>query len=501
MRRARTIATAAALLLGALSALSAAPTAVAASGGDPGAWNFVSAPTLHPPVVTVDARSGRLAPGYVMVATFKNILVPQPIIGQGGPLILDNSGDPVWVQPVPASVYALDLQAQTYRSKPVLSWWEGTLTSAGTPLSGRVYIADQHYRVIRTLTASGGFVFSPHDIVITPQGTALITAYKAVPMNLTPYGGPANGTIEDTAVQEVNIATGQLVWQWDALAHVNPGASYVSAATPGTWDAYHLNSIAEDANGNLLLSMRDTYAIYEISHATGAIEWQLGGKDSSFTIGPGAAFAFQHDARFLPNGEISLFDDECCAFLPSGKAAPPVNGGSSRGLILKLNSVSHTASVVAQYLRGALVAGTQGSMQVLPNGDAFVGWGAQPFFSEFSSAGKLIFDVAFPSPDLSYRARRQVWTGLPLYGPSGAARRVGGHTIVYASWNGATRVAAWRLLSGSNSHKLAVAVKTTPRHGFETAIGAKRGAQAFQVEALDSRGRVIGHTKPFRVES
>jgi hypothetical protein len=88
-------------------------------------------------------------------------------------------------------------------------------------------------------------------------------------------------------------------------------------------------------------------------------------------------------------------------------------------------------------------------MQLLPNGNALVGWGSQPYFSEYTKAGKMLLDAVFPGKDLSYRALyTDDWVGSPDFPPSGAARTVHGKTTVYASWNGATRVAAWRVLAG-----------------------------------------------------
>jgi hypothetical protein len=135
-----------------------------------------------------------------------------------------------------------------------------------------------------------------------------------------------------------------------------------------------------------------------------------------------------------------------------------------------------------------------GNVQTLANGNAFVGWGDVPFFSEFNRSGQLIFDAVMPTPDISYRAYVQRWVGLPLYPPSGAERTRNGVTTVYASWNGATELRGWRVVSVSSGAKRVVAQKH--KTGFETQIRVKRSGR-FEVEALNAAGRVIGTSKPF----
>jgi hypothetical protein len=192
---------------------------------------------------------------------------------------------------------------------------------------------------------------------------------------------------------------------------------------------------------------------------------------------------------------VTLFDDHCCDITGADTYLPAT--GPSRGVTFKLDQASHTARVVSQYSHGATFHSEyMGNTQVLPNGNVVVGWGQVPFVSEYTASGKLIFDAAFPSPDMSYRAYVQPWVGRPLYPPSGAARSRGGTTTVYASWNGATQVSAWRVLAvtaGGATRPLS----THGRTGFETAIPVSRGAQRFRVQALDASGRVLATSRAF----
>jgi hypothetical protein len=141
-----------------------------------------------------------------------------------------------------------------------------------------------------------------------------------------------------------------------------------------------------------------------------------------------------------------------------------------------------------------------GSLELLPNGNAFVGWGARPYFSEYSPHGKLLLDGKLPYPDLTYRATVASWVGLPLGPPDGAARRVEGRVTVFASWNGATRVTAWRVLAGPSASALHV-VQASAKTGFETPLPVARAYRFFKVQALNAAHRVIGTSRAFRLSS
>jgi hypothetical protein len=323
-----------------------------------------------------------------------------------------------------------------------------------------------------------------------------VTANKDIPRNLSSYGGAYNGALIDSAVQEYNLRTGQLLRTWDALDHISPSQSYATLPTNGfPWDTYHVNALQLLGNGTFLVSMRDTWAAYLVNIRTGAIEWTLGGKRSSYTFGPHAAFQWQHDVVLQPGGVVTMFDDHCCQLTGGGTYVRPT--GASRAIELRLDRRTHTATLTHQYGGSRNInADYMGDTQPLPNGNVFVGWGSQPYISEYSRSGKLLLDGYFPGSDLSYRAMVEPWVGLPLYRPLGAARRANGTTTVYASWNGATQVVSWRVLAGPSAGRLH-AVAAAAKYGFETGIALPHSYASFEVEALDARGRVIGTSRPF----
>lgn len=486
-----------------LAGFVALATAFAGSHGAPigkyttkGAYSFLTAPALHPPMIRSTQRrsAGQLAPGYIFTANFFDLNEP-PIIGQSGPLILDRRLQPVWFQPVPEKLVASNLSLQTYEGKPALAWWQGVVTNTGATESGEDVVVNQHYQRIAALKATGGWVLTLHEFVISGED-AWVTANKNIPMNLSKYGGAYNGALIDSAVQEYNLKTGKLVRSWDALDHIPLSESQASLPTNGfPWDAYHVNSIDLTGNGKFVVSMRDTWGAYLVDIDTGKIEWTLGGRDSSFKLGPNAGFEWQHDVRLQPNSTVSLYDDHCCQLTGGGTYVSPT--GPSRGLVLKLDQQAHTATLAAQYGRdGGFTSDYMGDAQPLPNGNVFVGFGSEPYFSEYSRSGKLLFEGELPGPDLTYRATLEQWVGLPLSPPVGAARRTDGKTTVYASWNGATEVVSWRVLAGSGAGGLNV-VAHAARSGFETAILVPQGDASMKVQALNASGRVIGTSRAF----
>jgi Arylsulfotransferase (ASST) len=444
--------------------------------------HFVSRPDLRPPAITM-FRSMPGKPGYVFLNS------PQAGPGQGGAMLLDTAGRLVWFSPVTAGNAVMDFARQSYQGIPVLTWWEGKIVSGHG--DGVAVIADSSYRRIHTIRAGAGLMADLHDFVLTPQGTALITAFGTASADLSGVGGPANGTVWSGVVQEIDIPSGNVLFQWDSLDHVAVTESYVTysgGANAAPFDYFHVNSIAVAADGDLLISARNTCTVYKIARPSGAITWRLGGKKSSFAFGPGARFYWQHDARPLPGGGLSLFDD----------GASPPKEKRSRAIVLDLDTWRMRATLGRRYVHPviSLLATAMGSAQVLPDGGMFVGWGTEPYFSEFSRDGRLLLDGRLPANDPSYRAFNYAWSGRPADPPAAGARaRASGGATVYASWNGATDVRAWTVLAGKTRSSLSEA-GSGPRTGFETAITVHSSGPYFAVEPRDANAQVLARSAP-----
>jgi hypothetical protein len=442
-----------------------------------GVWAFRSRPDLGPPAVEVTTQAHDTAPGYIFVAPEKGGS------GQGGSMILDDSGQVVWFRPLQGtSGRAMNFQLQNYRGAPVLTWGE-------TP--GEYVIFDSSYREIARLHAGNGYNGDHHEFLISPQDTALITIYNAVPLDLSPVGGSKDSVAMQGIVEELDIETGEVLFEWHSIEHVGLEETYVKPWEdhyPGI-DYFHINSIDVDHDNNLLISARETSAVYKIDRNTGEVIWRLGGKKSDFEMGPGTRFAFQHDARRQPDGAITIFDNGSLVF----ENGIPKAVEESRAIVLELDEEEMSASLVREYTHpDKQYADAAGNMQVLPNGNVFIGWGRALAISEFSKDGELLFDVRLPPENRSYRDFRFPWSAQPSDQPASVAERTSENEVrVYASWNGATEVATWEVLAGPLPGQLE-SLGSVPRNGFETAILVQTSDPYVAVRAKNRSGRVLG---------
>ncbi len=452
------------------------------SGKDPNELqHFHSRPELEAPVITVTARSSQVAPGYLFAAPYGGP-------GPAGPMIFDEAGSLVWFEPLRAGTEASDLQVQQYDGRPVLTWWQGYIPPQGFG-EGEDIIVDSSYRKIATVHARNGYDADLHDFHLTPQDTVILTAFDPIDCNLSSLGGPRGGAVTDSIFQELDLRTGLVRREWHSLDHVALGDSYSSALhASALWplDYFHLNSVDELANGTTLISARNTWALYELNARTGQVYSRIGGRHSDVRLASGTATAFQHDATALANGTISVFDN----------GAVPKIHPQSRGIVVAVNTQRRSDTLVAQYEHpAALSSASQGDVQTLENGNVFVGWGSEPYFSEFSAGGQLLFDAHMRGSYQSYRAYRFPWSATGPGAPAIAAlARNGGPVTVYASWNGDTLTTSWRLLAGPSPQQLAP-VASAPRTGFETAITTP-GPQAYvEVQALGESGAVLASSR------
>jgi hypothetical protein len=450
--------------------------------GKPGTVSqFHSAPGLRPAVVTVTKTSAAAArDGDIFLATY-----PGP--GAMGPMIVDPRGQLVWFKPLGVNTFATNLRVQRYRGRPVLTWWQGTISNHGFGLGeGEIY--SSAYQPLATVHAGNGLTEDLHELQITPRGSALITAWKPLYCDLAGDGGRARAAVYDTVFQEIDIRTGLVMYEWDPLDHVPLSDSYMpvgraSVAWPYDW--FHLNSIALEGDGSLLISSRATWAVYDIDSATGQITWRAGGREPSFAMGPGTLTAWQHDARPLGADAFSVFDN----------GGPPSAEPHSRGAVIAIDRRSATAKLVATLaISTPIFAQTQGDLQHLPDGNWWIGWGNINESSEVSASGRQLFEARTPDGSETYRSLRFAWHGEPATRPALAALAGPGGTLrVYASWNGATAVARWRLEAGASPQTLR-ALGSRPRSGFETLLRAPASAAFVAVEALDADGAVLGRS-------
>jgi Arylsulfotransferase (ASST) len=440
------------------------------SAGSDGLQRFRTRPDLVPPSITVTKRGAPAGPGDILIA-------PQQGPAQNGPMLLDSSGNLLWFQPLPTNSLATDFRVQRLGNQSVLTWWQGTTNHGSGRGEGVIY--DHNYRLLAEVKAVDGLQGADlHEFLITPQGQAYMIV--ASPVKFPGTGRP----LMDSVVQEIDIKTGLLLFEWHALDHIPLSESFYKSNTPGlVYDPYHLNSITIDYDGNLILSMRNTWAEYKVDRQTGAVIWTLGSNRNNFKLGAGTRTAFQHDAVVQSDGTFTIFDDG---------AGPPDVHSQSRAIKVRVNEQKKTVTLLKQYEHTPPLLSTfEGGVQVLPGGDVFVGWGEVPYFSEFNRAGRVDFDAHFTAPTNSYRAYRFPWSGQPLTTPDVAmSHGADGVSTVYASWNGATDVGSWRVLAGSTPTSLGP-VGTARRRGFETPVPVRNEQPYFSVQALGYAGNVL----------
>jgi hypothetical protein len=434
-----------------------------------------SRPDLEIPALTVVRNEQGVSTDPIFIAPYN---AP---VGQVGAVIVENSGQPIWENPLAGKVTA-NFQVQRYRGAPVLTWWEGDIEYGHGV--GEYVIADSSYRTARRVQAKRGLRGDLHEFVITPRDTALLTSYVITGADLSSVGGSRKGTIQDAIFQEIDLASGELLLEWHSLEHIPLGESY--APVDVDWDYFHINSVDRDYDGGLLISSRSTHTIYKLDDS-GAILWRLGGKSSDFEMGPGATFAWQHHVRRQPDGTMTVFDN----------GATPAVEKLSRGLILEVDEREMTAALLSQYTHPGILSGSQGSVQLLPNGNVFVGWGESPHVSEFHPSGHMLFDATLGDLYQSYRAFRLPWSAQPAEAPALAIAHRGRSKVAYASWNGATDVDSWQLLAGEDPGGL-TPVASARSHGFETVIRSSSRAPHFAVRALDASGTVLGQSSAVR---
>jgi hypothetical protein len=447
--------------------------------GATGAASFVSMPTIHPATVSVTTQASDPALGDVFLT---------PVSGgtEAGAMIVNPAGQMVWFAPAPPGEQDADLRVQSYLGKDVLTYWQGRI-AGGHGIDGTGVIDNSSYHEVAQVHAGNGLSMDLHDFRLEPDGVAYITVFEPVYYDLHPFGGPARGIVDDCVIQEIDVRTGLVMFEWHALGHIPLSDSYskVPTSSESVWDYFHINSIDVEPDHNLVISSRNTWSIYGIGHSHGEVLWTLGGKHGNFNLGPGVRFAWQHDATLISPHRLEVFDNE----------DTPEVGKSSRALEIDVNYQTHTATLDHQYLDPGqpVLSPSQGDIQQLTNADQFVGWGQVGIASEFSLRGALTFQLTLPPLVESYRAYRFPWSAQPLTLPAVAASRVAGATTTQAavSWNGATDVVAWQLYAGASRTSFRAVGAPVASTGFETSIAAATTAPYVAVQAVGVHGRVL----------
>ncbi len=447
-----------------------------------------SRPDLKPPVLDVVTKTDQTAPGMYFYAPRRE-----------GMTITDSSGRVRWNQPTgfgSPGTRINDFRPQTLNGKPVLTYWKGASGVSGFSQIGFFEILNDRYRRIAKFSPGNGYKADGHEFRLTGRNTALVLAYRGVKWDMTSVGGPTDGKVFDNIVQEIDIKTGAVLFEWHALGNIGLRSSEKLIPEDGSvWDYFHVNSAAADGD-SILVSGRAASSLYRIDRRSARVKWRLRGdglkpKTNSFKLGPGTSFGYQHDAYRLPNGNIALFDNG------SGNGYGPAVNEESSGLVLKLttNNGVRRATLVKRYTHpDGVVGASQGGIHRQPDGNFVVGWGQLKRFTEFTPSGEVAFDATFNSSAApSYRAYKAKWVGFPKDRPAIASEAAEGGATVWASWNGSTKVTSWKVYTGADAGSLSEA-GSADWDGLETGISIPTAGAVVQVAALDSQGNELGRS-------
>lgn len=432
-----------------LNLLGQAPSAPVINGGQSPYHTHPEFTNIMTATVTTAAQG--TDDGFIFVGA-----IDEFYSGPSAIIMFENSGEPVYIKTFKDGTFIGDFRKQTVNGIDYLTYHKGI--RGGNWTYGSTYVLDENYQVVDTWTIDNGYGSDDHDFLLLDNGHAILMGYFPVPFDLSPYGGPVNGTLIDIILQEQD-ANKNVVFEWIGSEHMPIGDTEVNLNTTDPVDFLHTNAIGLDLDGNWLLSHRNFSEITKISRQTGDIIWRMGGAGNEFTFTNDIGFSNQHNINRLPNGNLTLFDN-------GNQHTPP----HSRGIEY---IVDENAKIVTRY--GMYPGGTSeysfamGNIQRLPNGNSMIGWGTSPKLTEVIAGGTVALEMLLGSP--SYRVFRFPWVGVPVTQPRAVLQYDADPTAVtiYTSWNGATDIASYDVFAGPTIATMSM-VSNEPRDGFETEI-------------------------------
>ncbi|KAJ5740627.1 hypothetical protein N7493_000499 [Penicillium malachiteum] len=488
---------------------------------------YLSRPDLSPPKlnITVPALSGTES-GLIFVAPKKAADLYEDVALQAAPYIYRDDGELVWSGVGYYAGYVINFGIMEFNGDPALRAFQGSMDGYRLRMNGHHAILNNTYQTVGIVRPVSHLLSSGHEFNVVGGKSVLIEVSTPVPTDLSMYGGDEEQKwVVSSGFQELDLETGELIFEWYSLDHVKPSLSDILLKPTGPWsgrsasEAYNcflINSIDKDDEGNYLISSRHCSTIFKINGTSGDIIWQLGGRyGSDFEIPSHLEFAYQHYARFRyrsPDGSI-----ERISFLDNANSdAQPhhFTGRVSKIRYIELNHITKSASEIWTYpAPDDLIAMAQGSVQFLPNGNIFVNWGSAGAITEFSENGTILFHAyldSYPSENVhTYRAFRSNWTGISSEEPAVLALQSQSQGLMmWVSWNGDTETKAWRFyLHENHSGQKIDVLGTEVRKGFETRFqldldGCLEELQKYSIvaEALNSAGDVIGRSRPVVIQ-
>lgn len=475
---------------------------------------YLSRPDLNPTVMNVTKYEKQNTwDGNIFISPWGTNTIGPSL----GPHIFEPDGTLVWSGYGNVASMVMNFKPFDYSNDSKVSFFMGNAINSGIGM-GRYAIMDDNYQVEKTLGFTSPYLHDFHEFQMTGNSTAVFTTYQPVPYdfssNVTEVTG--EGWVYQNVIIEIDMTSDEILFQWNSLDHFPLSDSMVLTEIDSEgffdnapFDYMHMNSIQKDDQGNFLVSSRHLWSIFYINGTDGSVIWTIssGVAASHWDIDEDAKFAFQHHARFVSAESvgmssqnntryITVFDNEASEF-----SSIQTFQDTSRGMLLKLehyhaspNSSIGRVSLVQELLPPDDYdpSGSQGSVQILPNGNYFVGWGSVPAITEYHRNGTMVFEAFFS--DNSYRAFKSKWAGSPVELPALVSKgyRTNGSTVMAFSWNGATEVCSYSIYGGNASESL-IKLDNINKTGFEDTYMAETPYQYFKIEALAINGSTLGN--------
>ncbi|KAL2816966.1 ASST-domain-containing protein [Aspergillus granulosus] len=496
-------------------------------------WPYLTRPDLTPPKLNItipfhpSTSTSHHGSDYIFIAPYSGFSPTSTGPTQPGAYILRTDGDLIWSGLGYLAGYVANFGPTVIGGKNVLKAAQGQLDGGHGRMFGDHVVLNERYEAVRVLRTAGdtGRLVSVHEFEVVDETSVIIEVPVPVPVHLGEFGGVEGQTwVLSSGFQEIDIESGQLLFEWYSLDHISPNTSALPLSSEGpfnaftphdAWDYFHLNSATKDSDGNYLISGRNVAAIYKINGTDGSVIWQLGGTaGSDFEVPGNVQFAFQHDARIRSLSEDRTL--ERISFFDNADHSQPGHGlgQSSRARYIELDHSTKTVREIQTFWPPEdLVANSQGNAQFLGNGNVFVNWGQAGAITEFSAEGEVLFHAhldSYPSLDVqSYRGFRAPWVGFSseevavlvlgeLSGSTCGEREVD----VFVSWNGDTETSAWWFYLVDTDGVEEELLGKKERAGFETSFGVQIGLEGNDLkrvlviaEARDEEGRVLGRSR------
>ncbi|RMZ76557.1 hypothetical protein DV737_g4751, partial [Chaetothyriales sp. CBS 132003] len=471
---------------------------------------YKSRPDIYAPAFNITIYDEQaVTPGYIFIAPYQTF--------QAGLYIYDNHGNLVYSGFAGAGGgTSHNFHVCNVNGTDNLCYITGA-QNVGY-LRGYGVIMDNTLTAVTSVKSGGGISnFDEHEFnIVDDARNVLMTSYTPEPFDLTNWGvTTGQGWVMNNYFQKLELGTNRLLYEWSAMDHIPidettvvPNSTEVSGTglnPTSPWDWFHINSVDQNADGDYLISARHVSTIYKISGQTGSVIWRLGGKRSDFSFPEHQNFTFQHDARWREENAtttiISLFDNGSNGYNNTKRY--------SSGLILKLDHTDNSVTFLHQYVcPNQLLSTSQGNLQLLgPNSawdraNTFHGWGSNAYISEYLNNGTMVQSGFFAATGtMNYRAFKYNYTMNPTDAPAlyTFARTNSSHTVYYMSWNGATRVASWRMYGAASRNGPWMVIDVTQKDGFETMFVAPRFHAWALVESLDADGKAIrNNSRPIK---